>query len=479
MRHKLRIFLASALALSSCTPTTTKNVKKDHLSIDPAKHGSDTKLVIPNESYKLKNGLTVILSVDRSSPFVATSVWYKVGAIDEQPKKTGLAHLFEHLMFEGSAHVKNDMHFRTLESIGAFSLNATTNFDRTNYYETVPKNQIETVLALESSRMFFLDINQAKLDEQRAVVRREREQRYETTPYGLASIKLWQSIFPKNHPMHGLVIGSHRDIENASLTDVKNFYQKFYGPSNATLAIVGDFEPARVKALIEKYFASLPQSQPMTPASIPPIKLGAQEIIRFSEKLARLPLIGIRYLTPGLFEPGDAELDIISHILSGGEQGRLIKALTRDQRLASSASAFQQSFERISVFSIDVILNPAVKESDALKAIDDVLLGLLMNPPSAQEIDSARNAILTHHFFGLQELGGGSGKAEILQSYNRFAHDPNFIQNDLARYQAVDQKSIVEAVKKYLPIGKNRTILEAIPEAQNVGNAHARKERQS
>jgi len=460
MRHKLSVFLASVLALSSIVHSEKINTKKKNFNT------LSDKLVIPNETYKLNNGLTVILSVDRSSPFVATSVWYKVGSVDEQRKKTGLAHLFEHLMFEGTAHAKDDTHFRTLESIGAFGLNATTNFNRTNYYETVPKSQLETVLALESSRMYFLDINQSKLDEQRAVVRRERDQRYGTTPYGLALLKLWQSMVPKNHPMHGFVIGSHRDIENASLADVKSFYQKYYGPSNATLTLVGDFDPVQVKKLIHKYFSTLPKSEPSKPPVIPPITLGAQKIIRFPEKLARLPLIRIQYVTPALFKSGDAELDIISHILAGGEQGRLIKALTRDLRIASSTSAVQQSFEHVSVFSIDAILNPGVKESDALKAIDDVLLGLLINPPNQKEIESARNTILTHHFFGLQELGGGSGKAELLQNYNRFAGDPNFLQKDIARYMAVDQKKIIESVKKYLPIGKNRIILEAIPEIQ-------------
>lgn len=470
MRHQLSIFLACALALSSIGHAKTKKIK-------PVKNKLAKQLVIPHETYMLDNGLTVILSVDHSSPFVATSVWYKVGAIDEHAGKTGLAHLFEHLMFEGSAHVKGDMHFRILESIGASSLNATTNFDRTNYYETVPKSQLPMVLALESSRMFSLDINQNTLNEQREVVRQERRQRFEMTPYGTAILKLWQSIFPSFHPMHGFVIGSHNDIEQASLADVQAFYREHYGPSNATLAIVGDFDIAATKALVNKYFNSLPKSNPTKTAIIPTVTLGAQEIIRYPEKIARLPLLRIQYLTPALFKNGDAELDIISNILAGGEHGRLVKALTREHRLASSVTAVQQSFAQVSVFTIDAILNPGIKESDALKAIDDVLLGLLLNPPNDQEINRARNAILTQHFFALQELGGGSGRAELLQNYNRYAQDSNFIQKDLARYLAVNQKSIVEAVKKYLPIGKNRKILEAIPEVQPArAHAQAHKE---
>lgn len=460
MRHKFYIFLASVLALSSIVHSEIKNAK-------PIKNKLSNRLVIPHETYKLDNGLTVILAVDHSTPFVATSIWYKVGAVDERLGKTGLAHLFEHLMFEGSAHIKGDP-FRILEGIGASSFNATTNFDRTNYYVTVPKIQLPTVLAVESDRMFALDITQPKLDEQREVVRQERRQRFEVTPYGTAILKLWQSIFPSSHPMHGFVIGSHNDIEKASLADVQAFYREHYGPSNATLAVVGDFDIDSTKALIKKYFASLPKSNMIKSAVVPQISLGAQEIIRFEEKIARLPLLRIQYLTPALFKSGDAELDIISNILAGGEHGRLIKALTRDRRLASSVTAVQQSMEQISVFTIDAILNPGIKESDVLKAIDDVLLGLVLNPPNNQEINRSRNAILTHYFFALQELGGGSGRAELLQSYNQFAHDSNFIQKDLARYLAVDQKSIVEAAKKYLPIGKNRKILEAIPETAQV-----------
>jgi predicted Zn-dependent peptidase len=464
--------------VSACTLLTAPlSAVTGNFSPKDPKHKNLTKrLVIPHEKYTLDNGLTVILSVDKTTPMVATSIWYKVGANNEQAGKTGLAHLFEHLMFEGSKHVKDDQHFKLLDSSGAFALNATTNFDRTNYYVTVPKNQLELVLALESSRMSFLEINKTKLDEQAKVVANERRQRFEISPYGLATLKLWQSVFPETHPMHGLVIGSHRDIENATVNDVQSFYDQYYGPSNASLAIVGDIDLKQTKAWVQKYFASLPKTAGITKPVLPQIHLGPQEIIRFPEKLARLPLIRVQYLTPALFKNGDADLDILSHILSGGENARLVKALTRDQKIASAASAVQQSFEQVSVFNIDAILNPGVKPSSALKAIDDVLLGLVLNPPSKREINRARNYILTQHFFGLQELGGGQGRAEALQSYNRYAGDPNYIQKDLARYKAVNQKSIIETVKKYLPIGKNRKILEAIPEHNNAAQAADQKD---
>lgn len=432
--------------------------------------GEDKNPTITHEKYVLDNGLTVLLSEDHSAPFVATSVWYKVGGVNERPKKTGLAHLFEHLMFEGSAHVKQDDHFKLLEGVGAFQVNASTSFDRTNYFETVPKSQLELSLALESSRMFWLNISQAKLDEQRAVVRREREQRYETSPYGLATLSLWQSIFPEANPMHGRVIGSHEDLEQASLSDVQSFYDQFYGPTNASIALVGDFTSSEVKKLINQYFASLPNSGLQAKPSIAAPVLTEQEILRYQEKLGRLPMIRIQYLTPAVFKPGDADLDVIAHILTGGEHGRLTKAITREQPLTSSVAAYQQSFGQVSVFTIDAMLNPGVDDVAVIKEIDKVIAGLSIEPPSALEIERARNAILTNYYFNLQDLGGDGGKAEALQSYQLFTGDSNFMEKDLARYQAVNSQSIAESSVKYLPAERARKILIASPLISNVAN---------
>lgn len=432
--------------------------------------GEHKRPTIAHEKYVLDNGLTVILSEDHSVPFVATSLWYKVGSVNERPQKTGLAHLFEHLMFEGSAHVKQDEHFKLLEGAGAFQVNASTSFDRTNYFETVPKSQLELSLALESSRMFWLDINQNKLDEQRAVVRREREQRYETSPYGLATLSLWQSLFPKSNPMHGRVIGSHEDLEQASLSDVQSFYDRFYGPTNASIALVGDFSLDYAKKLIDKYFSSLPSSGMEIKPSVLSASITEQEIIRYQEKLGRLPMIRIQYITPAVFKPGDADLDVIAHILTGGEHGRLSKAITRDKPLASSVAAYQQSFGQVSVFTIDAIINSEANDMEVIKEIDKVIAGLSLDPPSTIEIDRARNAILTAYYFNLQDLGGESGRAETLQSYLLFSGDSNFMDKDLARYQAVSSQSIIKSSAMYLPAGRARKILIATPQINHVAN---------
>lgn len=431
-------------------------------------HDLSLKLSIPNEKYTLDNGLTVILAEDHTTPFVASSVWYQVGSVSEQPQKTGLAHLFEHLMFEGSRQVKASGHFKYLENAGAFDVNATTSFDRTNYYQTVPKNQLELVLSLESSRMYFLELTQKKLDEQRAVVRREREQRFETTPYGLAALTLWQSIFPKGHPYYGRVIGSHEDLEAASLGDVQGFYDEFYGPSNACLTLVGDFDSNQAKSLINKYFATLPKTKIEITPKLPAVVIDQQEIIRVDEKLGKVPLLRIQYLSPALFKSGDAEMDVLAHILTGGEYGRLTKALTRDQRLASSVSAYQQSLEQLSTFTIDARLNPGVDDNEVIKTIDKVLAELITNPPTALEIDRARNSILTDQFFGLQNLGGYSGRAELLQSYNRFAKNPDFIQQDVMRFRRIDSKALVLAAQHFLKIQQARKILIAKPASNHV-----------
>lgn len=424
-----------------------------------------SRLSLPNNHYYLDNGLKVIFSKD-PSPFVALNLWYQVGANNEEPNKTGKAHLFEHLMFEGSKHISDPPgHFRILEKAGGFGINASTSFDRTNYYETVPKNELERVLSMESSRMFFLDITQAKLDEQREVVRREREQRYETQPYGMATLKLWESIFPKNHPMHGRVIGSHEDLKASSLNDVQSFYDRYYGPSNACLTLVGNFDEDEAKKLINKYFASLPKTEPIKPAVVPEVKIDGQEIIKFDEKLGKVPLIRFQYITPALFAPGDAELDVLAHILAGGEFGRLTKAITRDKPLASSVSAYQQSLEHLSVFSIDVVLNPAVEANAVISEVDQVLASLVSEPVQELEIDRARNSILTDQFFGLQEL---SARAEMLQIYNRFAKNPDSINQDFERYRAVDQESIKVSAQKYLPVGQGRKILIAQPASNSV-----------
>lgn len=440
------------------------------LTISKKEPDLSAKLSLVHEKITLPNGLSVILSEDHTSPFVAVNIWYRVGAVDERIGRTGFAHLFEHQMFGGTRHVKSGDHFKLLDAGGAFDLNASTHFERTNYYQTVPNNKLELALALESSRMFWLAIDQKQLTAQKAVVRREREQRSEATPYGLATLKLWEAIFPPKHPFHGQVIGSHKDIEAATLVDVQQFYDKHYGPANATLTLVGDFKKEDAMQLINKYFSTLPKLTPAKAPVLPTIALKDEEIIRVEEKLGKLTLLHYQYLTPALYTPGDADLDLIGHILSGGQYGRLTTALTRNKPLATSVNAYQQSFGALSVFTIDVLLNPGVDEAVARQEVDKVLGELSQKPVSQTEIDRARNYILTQQLFNLQNLGGYMGRAELLQTYNFFANKPDFLKEDMQRYQKVDVKSLQDAAAKYLPVGKARKILIAQPTSVSVAH---------
>ena len=435
---------------------------------EPPAENAKQALSIPHEKYTLANGLEVILHEDHASPFVAVSVWYHVGAFHEPAGRSGFAHLFEHLMFQGSEHVGDDMHIGLLEQAGASvrkgMVNGTTNFDRTNYFEVVPKNEIELALWLESDRMGYLGsaMSQAKLDEQRKVVKNERLQSIENVPYGLAEEKLWQSMFPATHPYYGAVIGSMADLDAATLDDVRAFYDQYYAPSNATLTIAGDFEPAKAKALVEKYFATLPvwdkpPARLVTPPAITsPLRVDAVETI------GKLPKITFMWFTPKFFAPGDAEMDVLAHVLSSGKSSRLQRALMYDEQLAQRVVAYQRSMQNISVFGIEVVVRDGVDPDSVLSALESQLEFLRDLPPESKEIERAVNAIETQRLFGMQKVGGFSGKAEQLQSYNHFLGKPDWLAEDVARYQNVTTESLEQSINSFLTADK-RAVQVAIP----------------
>src|SRR5918993_3622417 len=254
------------------------------------------------EKYTLPNGLEVILSEDHRVPLVGVDLWYHVGPAHEAPGRTGFAHLFEHMMFQGSKHIPGDAHFKLLAGAGATGVNGTTGFDRTNYFETMPSNQLELALWLESDRMGYLleTVDQAKLSNQQDVVRNERRQSYENRPYGIVEEAMFQALFPKGHPYHGVIIGSHADIQAAKLDDVREFFRQYYAPNNATIAIAGDFEPAQLKAMIQKYFGSLERGPAVPPVKVqtPPISSERRRVVTDT---IRLPRVSMAWLTPMYF----------------------------------------------------------------------------------------------------------------------------------------------------------------------------------
>ena len=429
---------------------------------------ADGSLSIPHEKYTLANGLEVILHEDHASPFVAVSVWYHVGAFHEPVGRSGFAHLFEHLMFQGSEHVGDDMHIGLLEQAGASvrngMVNGTTNFDRTNYFEVVPKNEIELALWLEADRMGYLGsaISQEKLDEQRKVVKNERLQSIENVPYGLAEEKLWQSMFPVTHPYYGAVIGSLADLDAATLDDVRAFYDQYYAPSNATLTIAGDFDPAKAKALVEKYFATLPVWDKAPARQVAPPEITSPIRVDAVETVGKLPKITFMWFTPKFFEHGDAEMDVLAHVLSSGKSSRLQRALMYDEQLAQRVVAYQRSMQNVSVFGIEVVVRDGVDPESVLIALEAQLEFLRDLPPETKEIERAVNAIETQRLFGLQKVGGFSGKAEQLQSYNHFLGKPDWLAEDVARYQNVTTISLEQAIQSYLSADK-RAVQVAIP----------------
>ncbi len=294
------------------------------------------------EKYTLANGLEVILSEDHRVPLVGIDVWYHVGPAHEAAGRTGFAHLFEHMMFQGSKHIPNDAHFRLLSGAGASGVNGTTNFDRTNYFETMPSNQLELALWLESDRMGYLleKVDQAKLSNQQDVVRNERRQSTENQPYGMVEEAMFQALFPKGHPYHGVVIGSHEDIQAAKLDDVQQFFRQYYAPNNATIAIAGDIDKAATKKLVEKYFGTLKRGPAVPPVKVdtPPITAEKRIVV---EDRVELPRLYMAWLTPPFFKDGDADADIVSGVLGQGRSSRLYKKLVYEKQMAQNVSASQ------------------------------------------------------------------------------------------------------------------------------------------
>jgi predicted Zn-dependent peptidase len=424
-------------------------------------------LSITHEKYKLKNGLEVILSVDRKLPVVAVNIWYHVGAYHETQGRTGFAHLFEHMMFQGSKNVADDVHISMLEQLGATDLNGTTNFDRTNYFETVPTNHLETALWLESDRMgFLLDaMTEEKLQTQKEVVKNERRQGTEAAPYGIAREKMWHALFPLPHPYHGDVIGSMEDLNAATMEDVKSFFRTWYAPSNATLTIVGDFDVAKTKALVEKYFGSLPSGPKPQRPQVAPVKLTKETVIRHDETVGTLPMLTLSWHSPEYLTQGDAIADVMATVLATGKASRLYRRLVLEKQIAQNVEASQQSIGSQSVFSIEVVARPGVSTDTLQKEVDAVLAEIRKNGITQDELTRARTRYDTRMLSGLQSVGGFGGKADALQNYNHFVGEPDYLRKDLARYQALSPEDVKRYANEQLRPDM-RVVLHAVPSQQ-------------
>ena len=418
------------------------------------------------ERYKLANGLEVILSEDHRLPILSVNLWYHVGAVNEAAGRTGFAHLFEHMMFEGSKHVPGNSHFRYLEAAGASDINGTTEFDRTNYYETLPSNQLELALWLESDRMGYLpdNLDQANLSNQQDVVRNERRESYENAPYGIAREAVFHLLFPKDHPYYPMVIGSHADIQAAKLEDVRNFFKLYYAPDNASLAIVGDFEPAKVRQLVEKYFGPLKRgsSVPRVQVTTPPIESERRAVVPDN---VQLPRVYMNWLTSPIFKPGDAEADMAATVLGGGKSSRLYKKLVYEKQIALDVQAFQQSQSLTSIFQIAVTARPGVKPDDLEKAINEELATFRSSGPTPEELQRARNDIETRAIAGLEYT---NGVANLLNEYNHYLGNPDFLAQDIARYENATVDSVHNFAQAQLN-PEHRVVVYAVPGKPDLG----------
>jgi len=440
------------------------------LSLTLALSAAATPAVEPSltyEKYELPNGLDVILAPDRSTPIVHVNVWYHVGSKDETPGRTGFAHLFEHLMFQGSLSQPGE-YFDPLLAVGA-DLNGTTNTDRTNYFETVPSQYLPLALFLESDRMGWLlaVLDQAKLDNQRDVVRNERRQRYETPPYGEARSYLMAALWPEGHPYHHLTIGKHEDLQAANLEDVKTFFKTWYSPNNASLVVTGDFEPAVARKLIEEYFAGIPRGPEPVRAPIADPSLKQSQEIRRQEKVPHQK-VWIAWQSPALYAPGDAELDLFSSGFASGPDSRLYKRLVTELRIASDVSAYQSSASLGSSYVINATASPGHTTDELVTAIDQVIdemLGFRTSPASqpltSEELLVAKADYETS-FYG--RLATIAAKGDLLNGYNYAAGDPGYLKQDLQRYKDATAEGIFRYAHE--TFSKPRVVLHIQPEAK-------------
>ena len=418
---------------------------------------------VPFRQFQLPNGLNVILHQDKTVPVVAVNVWYHVGSANEKPGRTGFAHLFEHLMFEGSKNVPEGQFDILLEAAGANN-NGSTNNDRTNYVIDLPSNALELALFLESDRMAYLldAMPPEQVNSQRDVVKNERRQSYENRPYGMASLELDKMLWPANHPYSWPVIGHMEDLTAATQADVQEFFKKYYAPNNASLVIAGDIDLDRTQGLVQKWFSEIPRGPAVEPVAPPAAVLTGVKRQTLTDQVS-LPRLYLGWLTPRLFAPGDATLDLVSSVLSYGKNSRLYKRLVYDDQIAQDVSAFQSSGALGSSFLIVATARRGHTAEELQKAIDEEIDKLRRAPPEAREVQRALNQVEASFYRAMERVGGFGGKADQLNAYYFAGGGPDFFAEDLARYTSLTPADVQAAVVRWLPRDR-RIELVVLPE---------------
>jgi zinc protease len=415
-------------------------------------------LKVPTETFTLPNGLRVVVHEDHAVPLVAVNLWYHVGSGREVKGRSGFAHLFEHMLFQGSEHVGDDKHFAIVQDAGG-SANGSTNADRTNYFELVPSNFLETALWLESDRMGFLlqALTQAKLDNQRDVVKNERRQNYENRPYGMTQIKMGELLYPAEHPYHWPTIGYQEDLTAAALDDVKGFFAQWYNPDNASLVIAGDVKPAEVKQLVTRYFGDLPAGPKPAPLTAPPVALTAdkREVI---EDRVTLPQITLGWHTVPLWAPDDAALDVAAEILAQGKTSHLYQRLVYQEQSAQNVSAFQFSRELAGVFQMSAQAREGFDLTHMETAIMEEIARLAKDGPTDDEMTAAKNNAEARSVFALQSL---LGKADRINSYMTFRGKPDLFNEELDNVRKVTAADVKRVVQTYLT--RPHVVISTVP----------------
>lgn len=415
---------------------------------------------IPYTKHTLRNGMPVLIHEDHRCPIVAVNLWYHVGSKNEQPGRTGFAHLFEHLMFEGSEHYDHG-YFQPLQQAGAV-LNGSTNSDRTNYWEVVPTSGLELALWMESDRMGHLlpALTEEKFRNQRDVVLNERRQNYENRPYGMAAMAIVSALFPPAHPYHWLTIGSPDDLQAASLDDVQAFFRRYYHPGNASLALAGDVDPESALALVDAYFGGVEPGPTVGPVACDQTATLDSRVLL--EDGVVLPRLYLNWLSPAIFTDGDADLDLVADVLADGKSSRLYKNMVYERRIATDVTAVQQSRELSGFFQLIATAAPGHTLAELEAAMSAEIARVAESGPTSAESQRSLAQAEAQFVYRVQTVGGFGGKSDQLNQYNVFVGDPGYFDRDLDRYRDATPASVAAAAGRFL-VEAPRVAVSVVP----------------
>ena len=413
----------------------------------------------PFESHRLDNGLRVILQQDRTTPVVAVHLMYHVGSRNERPGRTGFAHLFEHLLFQGSENVPREGHFRFIQNAGG-TLNGTTWFDRTNYFETVPSNELDLALWLESDRMGFFapSITQAKLDNQRDVVKNERRQSYENRPYGLAFETVIRNAYPPGHPYRHPTIGFMEDLDAATLEDVHAFFSTYYIPNNATLVVCGDFDLSHALARVEHFFGDIPAGDDPPPVAVPLLRARAEQREVITDRV-QVPRVYIMFHSPSFNDPEFEAADVLTSVLADGKSSRMRRELVYERRIAGEVEAFTWPTESVGMLFAVATARPGVQAAELEGAMQSTIEGLRSEGTGEQELSGARNRVRRALIRRLQSVGN---RADALAHAQVLRGDPTYVNQAFSRYDALTPQA-VNAVAQSVLEPERRTVVTVVP----------------